>query len=250
MDFLNIIKLIFLMILTLKGLLPCPPAQEGKHYVMSSTWSIDPGKIITVSWRKEGEPIGSCASFTKCRSYRNDTYVITIYQTSKDTLTSEVFIKNVSRFDEGLWKLIYIDLRSPELDIFNCTLNVYAKPNLSLEHCPNEVEEDVLIRCICISSLRSAHSPLWFHGSNVIHNEFNNVLSFRANIKMNETFTCRQISEKNITLNFIEYNPTVITKKSLPLILNINGIIWKKSSVEVGYKRNVSVECPHFMPKL
>ncbi|KAI8780028.1 hypothetical protein BgiBS90_019222, partial [Biomphalaria glabrata] len=64
------------------------------------------------------------------------------------------------------------------------TFYITAKPNLSLENCPDEVEEDVQIRCICISSLYSSASLVWYNGPNVVYSEFNNILSFRAKIKL------------------------------------------------------------------
>ncbi|KAK0066796.1 polymorphic transmembrane cluster 2 transmembrane protein 2 [Biomphalaria pfeifferi] len=355
LNILHKVKFLMILIVKWKGLLTCPPAEEGKPYAISSTWKINPENAMSVSWRKDEASIGFCDFSLNCRNYLNDIYFVTMNRTSNDTLTSDVFIKNVSLSDEGLWRLIYIGLDSLELpEIFNCTLKVYARgktekcthqmdslyiyitcsvtriypaasclyqkvktetgignvthsehnstklhfeanceislplstlissnnhynisvtiypnvtnthddviygskqvisgvkalkanTNLSLENCPDEVEEDIQIECTCKSSLLSSDSVLWFNGPDVVYNEFNNVLTFTAKIKPRETFTCRLLSEKNITLDYVEFSPKVLQKGSIvPVRLYINGRFQKDSYVSVGYNTNVYVEC-------
>ncbi|XP_055865341.1 uncharacterized protein LOC129922661 isoform X2 [Biomphalaria glabrata] len=248
LNILNKVKFLMILIVKWKGLLTCPPAEEGKPYAISSTWKINPENAMSVSWRKDEASIGFCDFSLNCRNYLNGIYFVTMNRTSNDTLTSDVFIKNVSLSDEGLWRLIYIGLDSLELpEIFNCTLKVYAlkaNTNLSLENCPDEVEEDIQIECTCKSSLFPSDSVLWFNGPDVVYNEFNNVLTFTAKIKPRETFTCRLLSEKNITLDYVEFSPKVLQKGSIvPVRLYINGRFQKDSYVSVGYNTNVYVEC-------
>ncbi|KAH9496746.1 hypothetical protein Btru_009289 [Bulinus truncatus] len=198
MDILREIYFLRILMISIKGILACLPAEEGKQYAIYAEWTVDEYTNLHVSWRKKDVRVSSCKSFSSCSDYQTENIQTSIEKISENIVSSTLIIKNVAVTDEGIWSLFRVgksSLENPEIKI--CHLKIYGRDHV----CIHETDDTSIgINCNLSRIYPSSECLATTHKSEII---FGNTTTYVN--KLDSRFfdtTCLVQLPKSIFLTF------------------------------------------------
>ncbi|XP_055866712.1 uncharacterized protein LOC106078200 isoform X2 [Biomphalaria glabrata] len=168
----------------------------------------DPLEVVLL---KDTSPVSVCRQNLVCNDYRNNTET-KIHSLGNDTFEIHFSIKNVTRRDAGLLSVKYLGLSSLRNSgsLYRCKMIVYDIDALTLDECPNVVEEGSEVKCLCkkkdgvTQDIRLA----WFDNNGKVNNKENHTLYYVANAT-NLTFTCQGWANDGAKSRPLIYQPVL-----------------------------------------